>query len=54
MSLILGICAVGIAPERGLGKDAFAAADGLDEYFYKVVLQEERFKSTQVKMFCIS
>jgi hypothetical protein len=45
---------VGIAAERGLGNNVFAAADALDEYFYKVVLQEERFKSTLVKMFCIS
>ncbi len=32
---------MGIAAERGLGNDAFAAADALDEYFYEVVLQEE-------------
>jgi len=36
MSLILGICAVGIAAERGLGKDAFAAADALVEYFIRL------------------
>jgi hypothetical protein len=41
MSLILGMCAVGIAAERGLGKDAFAAVGALVEFFYKVVLQEE-------------
>ncbi|CAK9215786.1 unnamed protein product, partial [Sphagnum troendelagicum] len=38
----------GIAAERGLGKDASAAADALGEDFYKVILQEEPFKSTQV------
>jgi hypothetical protein len=54
MCLILGICAGGIAAERGLGKDASAAADALGEDFYKVILQEEPFKSTQVKLLCTS
>jgi hypothetical protein len=54
MWLILGICAGGIAAERGLGKDPSAAADALGEDFYKVILQEEPFKSTQVKLFCTS
>ncbi|CAH1414250.1 unnamed protein product [Lactuca virosa] len=39
----------GVAAEKGMGKDAPTAADELGEDFYKVILQEEPFKSTQVK-----
>lgn len=39
----------GLAADRGMGKDAPTAADKLGEDFYKVILQEEPFKSTTVK-----
>ncbi|XP_008813531.2 SNF1-related protein kinase regulatory subunit gamma-1-like [Phoenix dactylifera] len=39
----------GMAAEKGIGKDAPTAADRLGEDFYKVLLQEEPFKSTSVK-----
>lgn len=39
----------GMAAEKHLGKDAPTAADKLGEDFYKVLLQEEPFKSTTVK-----
>lgn len=38
----------GLAAEKGAGKDAPTAADRLHEDFYKVILQEEPFKSTTV------
>lgn len=38
----------GVAADRGAGKDAPTAADTLGEDFYKVILQEEPFKSTKV------
>ncbi|KAD3642223.1 hypothetical protein E3N88_31447 [Mikania micrantha] len=38
----------GMAADKGMGKDAPTAADVLGEDFYKVILQEEPFKSTQV------
>lgn len=40
----------GVAAEKGMGKDAPTAADELGEDFYKVILQEEPFKSTQVSL----
>ncbi|KDO82823.1 hypothetical protein CISIN_1g011306mg [Citrus sinensis] len=39
----------GLAAEKGAGKDAPTAADRLHEDFYKVILQEEPFKSTTVR-----
>ncbi|XP_010934735.1 SNF1-related protein kinase regulatory subunit gamma-1-like [Elaeis guineensis] len=39
----------GMAAEKGIWKDAPTAADKLGEDFYKVLLQEEPFKSTTVK-----
>ncbi|XP_058194814.1 SNF1-related protein kinase regulatory subunit gamma-1-like [Rhododendron vialii] len=39
----------GVAADRGMGKDAPTAADKLGEDFYKVILQEEPFKSTTVR-----
>nr|CAD1843103.1 unnamed protein product [Ananas comosus var. bracteatus] len=39
----------GLAAESGMAKDAPAAADSLGDDFYKVLLQEEPFKSTTVK-----
>ncbi|KAJ9172166.1 hypothetical protein P3X46_015438 [Hevea brasiliensis] len=39
----------GVAADKGLGKDAPTAADNLGQDFYKVILQEEPFKSTTVK-----
>ncbi|POO00008.1 CBS domain containing protein [Trema orientale] len=36
----------GVAAEKGVGKDAPTAADNLGEDFYKVLLQDEPFKST--------
>ncbi|XP_047308599.1 SNF1-related protein kinase regulatory subunit gamma-1-like [Impatiens glandulifera] len=39
----------GVVAERGLGKDAPTAADKLGEDFYRVLLQEEPFKSTTVR-----
>eukprot|EP00249_Psilotum_nudum_P013454 c24340_g1_i3 orf=304-1608(+) len=55
-SVITGLTAVaigaavagGIAVDRGIGKDAPSGADALGEDFYKLILQEEPFKSTQV------
>ncbi|KAG5226677.1 SNF1-related protein kinase regulatory [Salix suchowensis] len=38
----------GVAAEKGAGKDASTAADNLGQDFYKVLLQEEPFKSTTV------
>ncbi|XP_009627243.1 SNF1-related protein kinase regulatory subunit gamma-1-like [Nicotiana tomentosiformis] len=38
----------GVTADRGAGKDAPTAADKLGEDFYKVILQEEPFKSTKV------
>lgn len=38
----------GLAAEKGMAKDAPTAADKLGEDFYKVILQEEPFKSTTV------
>lgn len=40
--------AVGVAAEKSIGKDALAAADHLGGDFYKLLLQEEPFKSTTV------
>ncbi|CAL0315160.1 unnamed protein product [Lupinus luteus] len=39
----------GIAVNKGMGKDAPQVADNLGGDFYKVILQEEPFKSTTVK-----
>ncbi|CAI9092707.1 OLC1v1028024C1 [Oldenlandia corymbosa var. corymbosa] len=39
----------GIAADKAIAKDAPTAADKLGEDFYKVILQEEPFKSTTVK-----
>ncbi|KAI4328397.1 hypothetical protein L6164_020754 [Bauhinia variegata] len=39
----------GVAADKVAGKDAPAAADRLGENFYKVILQEEPFKSTTVR-----
>ncbi|XP_065863081.1 SNF1-related protein kinase regulatory subunit gamma-1-like [Euphorbia lathyris] len=39
----------GMAADKGVGKNAPAAADNLGEDFYKVILQEEPFKSTTVR-----
>ncbi|KAM7269079.1 hypothetical protein ACFE04_024576 [Oxalis oulophora] len=45
----VGAAVVGsVAAEKGMGKDAPTAADKLGEDFYKVILQEEPFKSTTV------
>lgn len=41
--------AAGVAADKGMGKDAPTAASQLGDDFYKVVLQEEPFKSTKVK-----
>lgn len=41
--------AAGVAAEKGMGKDAPTAADTLGDDFYKVILQEEPFKSTTVR-----
>lgn len=38
----------GVAADRGVGKDPQTAADALGEDFYKVILQEEPFKSVKV------
>ena len=38
----------GVAVEKGMGKDAPTAASELGDDFYKVILQEEPFKSTKV------
>lgn len=40
----------GVAADKGMGKDAPTAADVLGEDFYKIILQEEPFKSTQVSL----
>lgn len=39
----------GVAADKGVGKDAATAADNLGDDFYKVLLQEEPFKSTTVR-----
>lgn len=39
----------GVSAESGIGKDASTAADHMGEDFYKVLLEEEPFKSTTVK-----
>ncbi|KAL0910107.1 hypothetical protein M5K25_021046 [Dendrobium thyrsiflorum] len=39
----------GIATEKSVGRDAATAADHMGEQFYKLLLQEEPFKSTTVK-----
>ncbi|KAJ0635803.1 putative CBS domain-containing protein [Helianthus annuus] len=39
----------GVVADKGMGKDAPTAADELGEDFYKIILHEEPFKSTQVK-----
>ncbi|KAI4314202.1 hypothetical protein L6164_027135 [Bauhinia variegata] len=39
----------GVAADKGMGKDAASAADKLGDDFYKVILQEEPFKSTTVR-----
>lgn len=39
----------GLAADKGIGKDAATAADKLGEDFYKVILEEEPFKSTTVR-----
>lgn len=39
----------GMAVDKGMGKDAPTAADYLGEDFYKVILQEEPFKSTTIQ-----
>ncbi|KAK6931189.1 CBS domain, partial [Dillenia turbinata] len=38
-----------VATEKGFGKDAPTAASHLGEDFYKIILQEEPFKSTKVR-----
>lgn len=40
----------GVAADRGVGKDASSAADHLGEEFYKVLFQQEPFKSTTVSL----
>ncbi|XP_048231410.1 SNF1-related protein kinase regulatory subunit gamma-1-like isoform X3 [Ricinus communis] len=39
----------GVAADKGMGKDAPTAASNLGKDFYKVILQEEPFKSTTVR-----
>ncbi|XP_074274544.1 SNF1-related protein kinase regulatory subunit gamma-1-like [Silene latifolia] len=39
----------GVAAEKGMGKDAPTAASHLGDDFYKVILEEEPFKSTKVR-----
>ncbi|XP_054810620.1 LOW QUALITY PROTEIN: SNF1-related protein kinase regulatory subunit gamma-1-like [Prosopis cineraria] len=39
----------GVVADKGAGKDGPEAADNLGEDFYKVILQEEPFKSTMVR-----
>ncbi|CAI0386806.1 unnamed protein product [Linum tenue] len=39
----------GVAADRGVGKDAPTAVDSLGNDFYKVILEEEPFRSTTVK-----
>ncbi|KAK9116849.1 hypothetical protein Sjap_015796 [Stephania japonica] len=48
VAAVTAAAAGGIAVEKGLGKDAPTAADTLGDDFYKVLLQEEPFKSTKV------
>eukprot|EP00897_Mesotaenium_endlicherianum_P002906 jgi/Mesen1/2643/ME000166S01768 len=38
----------GVAVDRGMGKDPQSAANALGEDFYRILLQEEPFKSTKV------
>lgn len=38
----------GVVADKGMGKDAPTAADNLGNDFYKVILQDEPFKSTTV------
>lgn len=38
----------GVAVDKGMGKDGATAADKLGEDFYKVILEDEPFKSTTV------
>lgn len=40
----------GAAADKGMGKDAPTAADELGKDFYKVILQDEPFKSTTVSL----
>lgn len=40
----------GVAANKGIGKDAPTAADNLGDDFYKVILEEEPFKSTRVSL----
>lgn len=40
----------GVVADKGLGRDGPTAADKLGEDFYKVILQEEPFKSTPVRI----
>ncbi|XAR65161.1 hypothetical protein NMG60_11009174 [Bertholletia excelsa] len=39
----------GVAADRGIGKDAPTAVNNLGDDFYKVILEEEPFKSTRVR-----
>ncbi|KAL5553911.1 hypothetical protein UlMin_041312 [Ulmus minor] len=39
----------GVAAEKGIGKDAPTAADNLGDDFYKVLVQDEPFRSTTVR-----
>ncbi|CAN1187687.1 SNF1-related protein kinase regulatory subunit gamma-1-like [Linum perenne] len=41
----------GVAADRGMGKDAPTAVDSLGNDFYKVILEEEPFRSTTVSQF---
>lgn len=50
-SVAVGAAVVGaVAADKGAGKDAATAADNLGDDFYKVLLQEEPFKSTTVSL----
>lgn len=40
----------GVAAEKGAGGDSYTAADNLGQDFYRVILQEEPFKSTSVRV----
>ena len=42
----------GVVANKGVGKDAPTAASQLGDDFYKVILQEEPFKSTKVCIKC--
>lgn len=44
----VGFVTGGVAAEKGVGKDAQTAANALGEDFYKVILEEEPFKSITV------